>query len=198
MKKQNATRDYVEIGMLCAMAIILDTFVRIPIGITGGSINIATVPLYVISLRHGWYKGLIGGGIVFGLITCLIDGHGFITYPLEYFIAFGACCLIGIFARYINKVFKEGPKIISAYALIIGSMVVATMIRILAATLDSMFIYAYEFIPAITYNISYILPSSIAVAIIICLLMPMINMLNKRYVTIFLSKDNKEEEKKDV
>ncbi len=43
-------RDIVEIAIFCALAIVLDTFVKIPLGATGGSINISMiviVPLYL-------------------------------------------------------------------------------------------------------------------------------------------------------
>ena len=63
-------KDIAEIAILSARAIVLDRVVRIPLGATGGSINISMVPLYVIALRHGWFKSFIAGGIVYGLITC--------------------------------------------------------------------------------------------------------------------------------
>ena len=45
--------DMVEIAMLVALAIILDQFLKISIGATGGSINLAALPLLIISFRHG-------------------------------------------------------------------------------------------------------------------------------------------------
>ena len=82
-------KDIAEIAILSALAIVLDRLVRIPLGATGGSVNISMVPLYVIALRHGWFKSFIAGGVIYGLITCLFDGYGLICYPLEYFVAFG-------------------------------------------------------------------------------------------------------------
>ena len=90
----------------------------IRIGATGGSINLAMLPLLIISLRHGPFKGFIGGGIIFGFITCLIDGYGLITYPLEYFLAFGIVGILGFFSHFIHKSMEENktyiivPKII--------------------------------------------------------------------------------------
>ena len=74
-----SVKDIVEISMLVAISILLDKFVKIPFGLTGGSINIAMVPLFVISLRHGWFKTLISCGVVFGFITCLLDDYGLFT-----------------------------------------------------------------------------------------------------------------------
>ena len=53
-----SVRDIAEIAVLCALAVVLDKFGKIPIGSTGGSINISTVPLFIIAFRHGWFKGL--------------------------------------------------------------------------------------------------------------------------------------------
>ena len=53
--------DIVEIAMLSALSIVLDQFLKIRIGATGGSINLAMLPLLIISLRHGPFKGFIGG-----------------------------------------------------------------------------------------------------------------------------------------
>ena len=49
-KNQMTIRDIAEDGMLIAMAIILD-FIKIPIGATGGSINLQMLPLFVIALN---------------------------------------------------------------------------------------------------------------------------------------------------
>ena len=61
-------RDIVEIAIFCALAIVLDTFVKIPLG-PSGSINLSMVPILVIALRHGWFKGFVAGGIIFGFIS---------------------------------------------------------------------------------------------------------------------------------
>lgn len=191
MKKETFTfsiRDITEIAMLCALAIVLDKFVKIPIGATGGSLNIAAFPLFVIALRHGWFKGLIGGGVVFGLISCLLDGYGMQCYPFEYFLAFGSVCILGIFGNYINNALNNGRKvdIVKAYGLIILSVCAFALIRLAGATIDSIIIYGYKFGPALTYNIPYVLPSAGLVLAIIILLVPVILSLNKTYPTKYL------------
>ena len=104
-----SVRDIAEIGVLCALAIVLDRFVKIPIGATGGSINIAAVPLFIIAFRHGWFKGLIGAGVVFSLATCLLDGYGFQYFLFDYFIAFGSIAIGGLFGPIIFKSFNKKP-----------------------------------------------------------------------------------------
>ena len=91
-------RDMVEIAMFCAMAIVLDlTFFKIRIGQNGGSISLVMLPLSFLCVRKGFVKGFIGCGIVFGFLSCLLDGYGLVTYPLDYLGAFGSISIVGLF-----------------------------------------------------------------------------------------------------
>ncbi len=182
-------RDITEIAMLCAMAILLDRFIRIGVGATGGSINICMVPLYVIALRHGWFKGLISGGIVFGLSSCLLDEYGIQTYPLEYFIAFGCIAILGIFGRLINKLFqKDNPKGVAiSYGILIACIGVCAVIRWFMASIDSVIFYDYAFGPALVYNAPYVFFSALGVGVIVSLLLPTIKIVNNLYPTKYLS-----------
>ena len=91
--------DIVEIAMFVSISLILDNFLKIPLGATGGSINLAMLPLVFLAIRHGWFKAFIAGAFVFGLPSCLIDGYGMVTYPLEYFVTFGSIAIIGVFSH---------------------------------------------------------------------------------------------------
>lgn len=182
-------KDIAEIAILSALAIVLDRVLKIPVGATGGSVNISMVPLYVIALRHGWFKSFIAGGVIYGLITCLFDGYGPICYPLEYFVAFGAICILGVASKYINGIKLNSLKnICVSYGLLIASIVLATTIRLFAASIDSVLIWKYGFVEALVYNITYILPSSIFVCIIMCFLLPVVKKLNNMMPTSYLSK----------
>lgn len=183
-----SVKDIAEIGILVGIAIILDKFVKIPIASTGGSINIAMFPLYIIAIRHGYFKGLIGGGIVFGLITCLLDGYGLATFPLEYFVSFGVVGILGIFAKKINNLVNRND----AYGYVFSSLIILIVvlvnmvIRLFAATLDSMLLWDYEFAPAIAYNTTYIIPSAIVVGLLLIIFLPVIRIINKRFKSTYL------------
>ena len=184
-----SVHDMVEIAMLSALAIILDQFLKIRIGATGGSINLSCLPLFIIALRHGPFKGFIGGGIIFGFITCLIDGYGLITYPLEYFLSFGIIGILGLFSHFIHNsmLVNDKRKIILSYALIFMCSVIILTVRLFGATLDSMLLYEYEFVPALVYNISYIGPSSLIVTICFAALLPVIVRINRFIKSSYLS-----------
>ena len=178
--------DMVEIAMLCALAIVLDRFLKIPLGPTGGSINLSMFPIIFINLRHGWFKGFIAGGLVYGLITCLLDGYGLVTYPLEYFVAFGSSCILGVFAKFINVNINSKKKTYLSYLLVVVSITLWATIRLLAASIDSVLIYGYDFKAALIYNFSYVYISAIAVTILTCSLLYLIVRLNKIYPTSYL------------
>lgn len=154
-------RDICEMAILCGLAVVFDMFVKIEIGITGGSLNIAMLPLFIIALRQGWFKGFIAGGIIFGLITCAIDGYGFQTYPLEYFLGFGSVALLGLLKPLITD--EEYNVTWHSYAYSTVGMLAAYVLRFFCGTLDSMIIWGYDFIGAVIYNAQYVFPSFIAV-----------------------------------
>lgn len=185
-------RDIAEIAILCAIAVVLDKFVKISIGATGGSINVAMVPLFIIALRHGWFKGLIAGGLVYGIITCLLDGYGLMTYPLEYFVAFGSIAITGLVSTYIHQFYakKNAVGILCSYLCLVGAMLAAFIIRFFCGSIDSVLLWEYEWGAALAYNASYVFLSGAAVAVIMCLLLPNIMLLDREYPTHYLQNDN--------
>ena len=188
-------RDITEIAVMVALAIILDKFVKIQVGATGGSINIATVPLFIIAFRHGWFKGLIASGILFGIVTNLLDGYGINTYPFEYLIAFGSIAIAGLFGKMIFNNFKSEKfayKSLS-FVFLIASVTIHFVIRLLFATFDSMLFYEVDFAGGISYNLSYIGPSCLAVLVVLIALLPAIHSINTLYPTTLFKEDRKDE-----
>ena len=95
-------KDIVEIGILISLSLVFDqSFLKIRIGQNGGSISLVMLPLCILSLRKGFVKGFIGCGVIFGLISCFLDGYGFFTFPLDYLLGFGSIAVIGIFNKFI-------------------------------------------------------------------------------------------------
>ena len=79
-KDANA-KTIAEDGILYRRCLALD-FIRIPLQVEG-SINFQMLPLMIIALRRGPAHGFIAGGIVYGLISCLKDGYGFLHLPIR-------------------------------------------------------------------------------------------------------------------
>ena len=172
------TRDITEMGIMIAAAVGLN-FVKVTIGPTGGSINLQLLPLFIIALRRGPFKGFMAGGIVFGLITCLTDGYGFATYPFDYLVGFGSIGILGLFSKYIfdgtNKYSIKGE----IFLLIAGTL--STSVRFLGGTISSMVIYGYDFIPAADYNLVYVYLSGAFSTLVIMALLGPIKRVHNRY-----------------
>lgn len=187
-----SVRDIAEIAILVALALGLDKL-KISVGATGGSVNFAMFPLFVIALRHGPFKGFIAGGIVYGLISCLLDEYGMQFYAFDYLIPFGAPALLGFIAKYVDSHYdtqfnKENALgIVLSYVFIAVGIMAVGFIRILSSSINSVLFYEYTYAAGLTYNLSYCLPSAIGSMIIVLLLLPTIVLLNKRFRTTFLS-----------
>lgn len=176
---QMSVKDIAEDGILIAMAFILN-FLKISLGSSGGSINFQMLPLFLIALRHGPSHGLIAGGIVYGLLTCLTDGYGFATYPFDYLIGFGSVMVLGFFKDLILPKDAQNYNVKGEIFIAIGC-VLGTMVRFIGSTASSMIIYSYELVPAMEYNVLYIAPSgAVAMVALMALYGPIVK-LNRHF-----------------
>jgi thiamine transporter len=157
-KERMSVRDMTEIGILTAASIVIDVFVHYVVPhIPGqvGSISVATLPLFIIALRHGPTKGFFASGLVFGLITCLSDGYGFFLYPLDYLVGFGSCAILGFFAPIIFSPKAKTYNVKGELAILIG-VILAVLFRLAGSVASSMINYGYTFEAALICNGIYI------------------------------------------
>lgn len=105
--KKYTIREMSETAILIALAVVLDKFARIPIQANGGSINFSAIPLFIIAVRYGGFKGFIASSFIFGFITCLINGYGLQTYPFDYFVALSGYSIVGIFYNAVNNYYAK-------------------------------------------------------------------------------------------
>lgn len=186
-------KEISELAMMVALAIVLDQFVKIPIGSTGGSINFSAFPLMIYGIRHGFLKGILASSIIFGIITNLIDGYGLLCYPFDYLIAFLGYGSSGLFyyifksTIFKNKSSENDNLILIIISLILGAITLF-IIRMIGSTMSSMILWEYELGAALLYNILYVGPSALGCLVISLLLSPVINMINKRQKTSYLEK----------
>lgn len=171
-----------EDAMLIAAAFILN-FIKIPLGATGGSINFQMLPLMLIALRRGPVTGFVCGGFIYGLITCLTDGYGFATYPFDYLIAFGSVAVMGFFNKFILPK-EEGkyPLWLSEILIFVAGLL-STFVRFIGGATSSMVIYGYQFVPALAYNALYIPLSGAAAIVVLMIVLPVLQKLNRKYPT---------------
>ena len=166
-----------EDGVLIAMAFVL-SFIKIPLGVTGGSFNFQMLPLFFIALRRGPLHGLVAGGLIYGLLTCVSDGYGFATFPFDYFIGFGSTSILGLFRKIIVD---EKTSFLKGELFILLGGALSTLVRFLGSSLSSILIYEYDLIAALSYNAIYIpLSGLISIIIVMALYKPFLY-VNRRY-----------------
>ena len=198
-KTRFTIREITEIGVLSALAVVLDTFVKIPIGANAGSINFSMVPLFIIALRHGPIKGFIASGIVYSVLTAILDAYGIAFFPFDYLIPFGATALLGLLSKPIIRLYESHGKkqVVLSFVILIGMILAQGTIRVFSSSINSVLFYPVTYLEGIIYNISYVLPSTITNIVIMCLLLPVVVMLSRRYKTSFLNNNKTTEEIKE-
>lgn len=185
------TRQIAEEGVLIALAFVLN-LVKIPIGATGGSINLQMLPLMIIALRYGPTQGFFAGGIIYGLLTCLTDGYGFACYPFDYLIGFGSVSIMGLFR---NQIFGKNQKgyNIKGLLFIFLSGLLSTLIRYIGSNTSSIVVYGYTLEAALAYNAFYIPLSGLIATVGFMILYDPLIRVNKLY-PVKLESNKKAEE----
>lgn len=171
-------RNMVEDGMLIAISFVLNllTLFKAP---TGGSVNLQMLPLFIIAIRHGPIHGLISGGIVYGLITCVTDGYGLQCYPFDYLIGFGSVAIMGLFRiSILNGNINYSWK--SLLFIFLGGLG-STFLRFVGSTMSSMILWETPFVGALIYNSIYIPVSGMIATVILMAAYPFIARIDKRF-----------------
>lgn len=182
---QYSIYDIVESAMLVALAIGLDLpSLKIQLGANGGSISFTMIPLFILALRQGPVKGLLGCGVVYGFITCILDNWGLFSFPFDYLLGYGSIAIVGFFNKLIFAENNRKVTIKGICFIVLGSMLAITG-RLLSSTLSGIIFYEMQtFWDSLIYNAIYILPSgAIVIASLIALYKPLLlinNIINKR------------------
>ena len=168
--KQN--QRLVFISIYCALALVLDyvksfmPFLNMP---TGGSINIALIPVVICSFHLG-----VGNGIICGLLWWLISSllglnPYFISmsqYVVDYIIPSG---IVGI-----SSIFYKKKKTFEINLGILLMMSLRTLCLIISGAIFWPGDAASKSVEAFTVSIIYNLPYSIATLIMLLILIPII------------------------
>ena len=123
------------------------------------------VPLFILAIRKGFIKGFIGCGLVFGIISCLLDGYGFIFFPFDYLMGFGFIAIIGLFR---NRILISNTRT-SIFYMMIGT-IIALFGRIISSTVSGIIFYNMNFITSLIYQLTYIGPSGVLVIVLLIIL----------------------------
>ncbi|MDY4788057.1 MAG: energy-coupled thiamine transporter ThiT [Bacilli bacterium] len=139
-------KEITEAALLIALAVVLGYF-EIPLPL--GGVTLALVPVFLIALRNTPLKTFIFVGIVYGLIDCLLDGYGFMTFPLEYLVALGSSFIVSLFR---TKLFNHEKNVGIEITYVVISVLIVTIIRFICSTIDGVLIYEATFVESMTLN----------------------------------------------
>lgn len=177
-------RTYVitEVGLAIALSVALQYLgIRLPINIAGGSISLAMMPIMVVALRRGVFAGVVAGAL-FGLIDVALEPY--VVHPvqlvLDYPVAFGAVGLTGLGSRSVLNQFSETLAGRAAAAAVAWSLV-GSACRFAAAFISGIVFFAANapagqpvWIYSAVYNLSYLLPSALACAVAVFVVVPVL------------------------
>lgn len=162
-----------EIAIFSAIALVFD---KLPLFTMpqGGSVSLVMLPILLVALRHGLTTGFLTGGIV-GTIQLFYGGYFLNIFQvfLDYALSYAGIGLAGVLAPLLRKQkdLKQAAFTISLAGFLGGS------VRLLATFLSGIIFYADYATPGMpvwlysfTYNISYILPSTLLACLLLILL----------------------------
>ena len=161
--KKYTVQEICETAILVALAVVLDQFLKIQIQANGGSISFSALPLFIIAIRYGAFKGFIASGFIFGFLTCLLDGYGFQTFPFDYLVALSGYGLVGTFFNLAKKFYqniedankyKKMQFIYSAIFIVISAIPVM-LIRYAGHMISATILYGYDPIKDFWANFIY-------------------------------------------
>ena len=170
-----------EVAIFSALALLLDIvsgFVFARIWPQGGSISIAMVPIFLMAYRWG-IKGGMATGLLLGLLQ-IATGLAFLATPLqgfiEYFLAFTAVGVSGLFMNKFVNNRKEGKRLRGDIYAVCG-MFVGSFLRFLCHFTAGIVFFG-EYAPdgqpvvlySLIYNGTYMLFSFIFSAIVVMVL----------------------------
>lgn len=173
-----SVREMTETAMLIALALILDTpLLKFRIGANGGSVSLTMIPLFILALRVGPFKGFISIGIIYSLLSCLADGEPLFALPFDYILGYGSIAIIGLFK---NKILGKKPTIFGCFLLFL-SIILVFISRMIFSSISSVIFYEVNFVAGLAYNVLYIGPASLLCIVVLLVLYKPLCDINNRF-----------------
>ena len=170
MKKNVNVRFLAEGGITIALAVAL-SYLKIPLGSSGGSVDLVMIPLIIFSMRAGLGWGL-GAGFVFGTLKYFFAqglAVNWISIIFDYSVAYAAVGCAGLFRKNYNLLpLAAFVGCLARFAVhfVSGITVYAEYLPDSFMGVDNPPLWLYSLL----YNGAYMLPNTI-LAIVICALL---------------------------
>ena len=158
--KKLTTKTIAIMAIYCAMFVLLDrisdmlNLFQMP---SGGKLNLGPIALLMCSYHLGWKNGLLTGivSVFLQLVIGSVGFYGIWSFLLDYLIAYAAYGLASLFPNY--KYFYSG-------------VLITSLIRLASSTLSGTLLWETPFWGSLTYNASYMIPTTVCVLIVVPLL----------------------------
>ena len=167
----NKTKQIIFISYYVALAIVLDyiktsiPFLNMP---SGGSINIALIPIVLCSFHLGCKQGVLAG-LLWWLVSSLLGLNNYYLSLMQYIVDYVIpSAIIGA-----ASVFYSHSKIMEIQLGILFTMFIRTMCVLISGAVF-WFDEASNSVPAWIYTCTYNLPYSIATTIMLMIVVPII------------------------
>ena len=168
----NKNKRLVFISIYCALALVLDyikTFIPFLNMPTGGSINIALIPIVVCSFHLGYFDGMVSG-FLWWMISSIIGLNpyylSFLQYICDYVLP---SIVVGL-----SSLFYKKKNIFEIEIGIIFMMIIRTLFLILSGAIFWPGDAASNSIAAWSTSVVYNLPYSIGTLIMLLIVVPFI------------------------
>lgn len=158
--KRSKTSTLALMALYCALFIVFDRLsdtLNLFKMASGGKLNFGPIALLVCSYHLGWKNGLIVSvtSVFLQLIIGSVTWYGIWSFLLDYLIAYSAYGLASLFPNY--KYLYSG-------------VLITSLIRLLSSTLAGTLVWQTPLWGSLTYNASYMIPTTVCVIILVPLL----------------------------
>lgn len=158
--KNIKTETLAIMALYCALFVVLD---RISDALnlfqmaSGGKLNFGPIALLMCSYHLGFKNGLLIGvvSVFLQLVIGSVKFYGIYSFLLDYMIAYAVYGIASLFPNY--KYFYSG-------------IIITSLIRLMSSTLSGILLWESPFWASLTYNASYMVPTTICVIIVVPLL----------------------------
>lgn len=158
--KKLTTKTLAIMAVYCAVFVVLDRVsdtLNLFQMASGGKLNFGPIALLMCSYHLGWKNGLLVGvvSVFLQLVIGSVKYYGIVSFLLDYMIAYAVYGLSSAFPNY--KYFYSG-------------ILITSCIRLLSSTLAGTFVWETPLWGSFTYNLSYMIPTTICAIIVVPLL----------------------------
>ncbi len=158
--KRSETRALALMAIYCALFVVFDRvsdMLNLFKMANGGKLNFGPIALLICSYHLGWKRGTLVGivSVFLQLVIGSVSWYGIASFLLDYMIAYSVYGLASLF-----------PNISYFYS----GIFVTSAVRLLSSTLAGTIVWESPFWASLTYNASYMIPTTLCAVIIVPLL----------------------------